>query len=63
MSRSRTAPPSGSARAGGAAATLAAQSCLTVFGVSFATWIADGENRPFAEISRDTLARLRALTG
>jgi AcrR family transcriptional regulator len=45
------------------AATLAAQSCLTVFGVSFATWIADGDTRPFAEISRDTLAQLRALTG
>ncbi|MBF4602261.1 TetR family transcriptional regulator [Frigoribacterium sp. VKM Ac-1396] len=45
------------------AATLAAQSCLTVFGVSFATWITDGETRPFAEISRDTLAQLRTLTG
>jgi AcrR family transcriptional regulator len=43
-------------------ATLAAQSCLTVFGVSFAAWIADGETRAFAEIVHDTLARLRALT-
>ncbi len=43
-------------------ATLAAESCVTVFGVAFKAWIADGESRPFAEIGRDVLGQLRALT-
>ncbi|MFJ3404202.1 TetR/AcrR family transcriptional regulator [Promicromonospora sp. NPDC090134] len=44
------------------AATLAAESGATVFGVSFTQWISPGETRPIAEIERGVLAELRGLT-
>ncbi|WP_259394238.1 TetR/AcrR family transcriptional regulator [Frigoribacterium faeni] len=44
------------------AATLSAQSCLTVFGVAFAAWVADGETRPFGDIARATLHELTRVT-
>jgi AcrR family transcriptional regulator len=43
------------------AATLAAESGATVFGVAFAQWISAGETRSLAAIAADMLARLRAL--
>jgi AcrR family transcriptional regulator len=43
------------------AATLAAESATTVFGVSFAQWIRDGEDRSLADIERTVLAELRSL--
>jgi AcrR family transcriptional regulator len=43
------------------AAALAAESGVAVFRVGFATWIAEGEDRPLAEILRAVLAELRAL--
>ncbi len=43
-------------------ATLAAEAGVTVFGVAFRQWIAEGENRSLAEIERDVLGTLRALT-
>jgi len=45
------------------AATLAAQSAASVFGVSFAQWIGEGESRSLADIASDTLRELRTLTG
>ncbi|MFD7119813.1 TetR family transcriptional regulator [Streptomyces sp. NPDC059922] len=42
-------------------ATLAAESGVTVFGVAFATWIADGEERSFPDLEREVLGRLVAL--
>ena len=45
------------------AATLAAQSAATVFGIAFAQWIRDGESRPLAEIASDVLRELGTLTG
>jgi AcrR family transcriptional regulator len=45
------------------AATLAAQAGLTVFGISFAQWIREGEGRPLADIASDVLRELRSLTG
>lgn len=44
------------------AATLAAESAATVFGVSFTQWIAPGETRSIVEIEREVLAELRGLT-
>ncbi|MFE7508061.1 TetR/AcrR family transcriptional regulator [Promicromonospora sp. NPDC057488] len=44
------------------AATLAAESAATVFGVSFTQWIAPGEERSIVEIERAVLAELRDLT-
>jgi AcrR family transcriptional regulator len=44
------------------AATLAAQSGVTVFRVSFATWIAAGSERSMVDIQRDVFAELGALT-
>lgn len=44
------------------AATLAAQSGVTVFGIAFAQWIREGEERSFAEIETDVLDELRAVT-
>ena len=41
------------------AATIAAETAVTVFHLSFAQWIADGEDREFAEIVHE---RLDALT-
>jgi len=45
------------------AATLAAESGMTVFGVAFTTWIGDGETRPFGEIAAHVFGQLRALAG
>lgn len=42
-------------------ASLAAQSGVTVFRLSFAEWIADGSERSFSDIQRDMFARLGAL--
>jgi AcrR family transcriptional regulator len=43
------------------AATLAAQTGVTVFGIAFAQWIADGERRPLADIADGVLDELSAL--
>ena len=45
------------------AATLAAQSAATVFGVSFAQWIREGETRSLPDIASDVLRELGNLTG
>ncbi len=44
------------------AATLAAESGVTVFGIAFAQWIRDGEQRSLADIAADVLGELRNLT-
>jgi AcrR family transcriptional regulator len=44
------------------AATLAAQSGATVFGIAFAQWIGDGETRSLAEIASGVLRELQHLT-
>ncbi|WP_328329463.1 TetR/AcrR family transcriptional regulator [Kribbella sp. NBC_00382] len=43
------------------AATLAAETCVTVFAVAFGQWITDGETRSLAEVERDILAEFRTL--
>jgi AcrR family transcriptional regulator len=48
---------------GESAATLAAQSGATVFGIAFAQWIREGETRSLAEIASDVLRELLNLTG
>ncbi|WP_424531922.1 TetR/AcrR family transcriptional regulator [Sphaerisporangium viridialbum] len=45
------------------AATLAAESGTTVFGIAFTQWIREGEQRSLADISADVLRELLALTG
>ena len=45
------------------AAVLAAESCVTVFSVSFEQWIADGETRSLAAVEREVLGELGALAG
>ena len=45
------------------AATLAAQSGATVFGIAFAQWIREGETRSLADIASDVLRELVSLTG
>jgi AcrR family transcriptional regulator len=45
------------------AATLAAQSAGTVFGVAFAQWIGEGESRSLPDITSEVLRELRNLTG
>jgi AcrR family transcriptional regulator len=45
------------------AATLAGQSAGMVFGIAFAQWIREGEERALADIERTVLAELRQLTG
>jgi AcrR family transcriptional regulator len=45
------------------AATLAAQSGATVFGIAFAQWISEGETRSLPEIASNVLRELRGLTG
>jgi AcrR family transcriptional regulator len=45
------------------AATIAAQSGVTVFRVSFAAWIGDGNAKAFSDIQRDMFVQLGALTG
>ncbi len=44
------------------AATLAAESGVTVFGIAFAQWIRDGEQRSLGDITAEMLAELRRLT-
>ena len=44
------------------AATLAAQSGVTVFRVSFAQWIAPGSKRAFADIAREVFGELATMT-
>jgi AcrR family transcriptional regulator len=44
------------------AATLAAESGVTVFGIAFAQWIRDGEERSLANIAADVLRELQNLT-
>lgn len=43
------------------AATLAAQTGVTVFGIAFAQWIAEGEQRSLADIADGVLRELGAL--
>jgi AcrR family transcriptional regulator len=43
------------------AATLAAQTCVTIFSVAFVRWITDGETRSLAEVERDILTEFRTL--
>ena len=43
------------------AATLAAQSGATVFGISFAEWIRDGETRSLPDIAAGVLRELRTV--
>ena len=45
------------------AATLAAESGASVFGVAFAQWIRDGETRSLSAITADVLRELLNLTG
>src|SRR5882757_2359146 len=45
------------------AATLAAESGATVFGIAFAQWIRDGETRSLAAIASGVLRELLNLTG
>jgi AcrR family transcriptional regulator len=45
------------------AATLAAQSGVTVFGIAFAQWIREDEERSLAEIADSVLGELRTVTG
>ena len=42
-------------------ATLAAESGVLVFRVSFEQWLADGNNRSLAEIERNVFAELRGV--
>jgi AcrR family transcriptional regulator len=42
-------------------ARLAAESGLTVFGVAFGKWIAEGEERSFLDIEREVLGELVAM--
>jgi len=44
------------------AATLAAQSGATVFGIAFAQWIREGEQRSMPDIASDVLHELVSLT-
>jgi AcrR family transcriptional regulator len=48
---------------GDPAATLAAESGVTVFVVAFAQWIREGEERSLSDIAADVLGELLALTG
>jgi AcrR family transcriptional regulator len=45
------------------AATLAAESGVTVFGIAFTQWIREGEERSLADIAADVLHELLDLTG
>jgi AcrR family transcriptional regulator len=44
------------------AATLAAESGATVFGIAFAQWIREGETRSLTALADETLDQLRALS-
>jgi AcrR family transcriptional regulator len=46
----------------GLAATLAAESGITVFEVAFAQWIREGEERSLSEVAADVLRALLTLT-
>jgi AcrR family transcriptional regulator len=46
-----------------ATARLAAESGVTVFGVAFRKWIADGEERSFLDIEHEVLGELVAMAG
>jgi AcrR family transcriptional regulator len=43
-------------------ATLAAESGVTVFGIAFRQWIAEGEERSLADVERDVLGELQGLS-
>ncbi|MGI5125876.1 TetR/AcrR family transcriptional regulator [Pseudonocardia sp. CA-107938] len=43
------------------AAALAAGACITVFGVAFLQWIADGEERSLADIQREVMGELGSV--
>jgi len=45
------------------AATLAAESGGTVFGIAFAHWISEGETRSLADIASEVLQELASLAG
>ncbi len=45
------------------AATLAAESAGMVFGIAFAQWIREGEERSLTDIELSLLTELRGLTG
>jgi AcrR family transcriptional regulator len=45
------------------AATLAAQSGATVFGIAFTQWIREGETRSLPDIASDVLGELVTMTG
>jgi AcrR family transcriptional regulator len=45
------------------AATLAAESCVTVFAAAFTHWIREDETRSFADVSAEVLRELVALIG
>src|SRR5262249_17322079 len=45
------------------AASLAAQSGITVFRIAFAQWIREGEERSLADIAARVLSELITLTG
>jgi hypothetical protein len=47
----------------GVAATLPAESGVTVVGIAFAPWLNEGEQRSLAGISAEVLLALRTLTG
>ena len=47
---------------GATAATLAAQSGVTVFGIAFTQWIRAGEHRSLADIAAAVLRELLTLT-
>lgn len=44
------------------AAKLAGESCITVFGIAFAQWISEGEQRSLPEIAAQVLGELMSLT-
>jgi hypothetical protein len=44
------------------AAALAAESGVTVFGIAFAQWIRDGEERSLTDIAAAVLSELLAMT-
>lgn len=44
-------------------ASLAAQTGIGVFHIAFATWIAPGNTRSYADIARTLLAELKTVTG
>jgi AcrR family transcriptional regulator len=45
------------------AASITAETGVAVFKVAFERWIAEGEDRDFPALARDSFAELRALTG